>query len=167
MAFVRLWVHCIWATKNREKILGPDIRPELVRHMVDYARTKEIFIDCINGSNDHLHLLISLGSGQSVSEIVRILKGESAFWMNRSGQVPFRFSWQDDYFAASVSESQVEKVRRYIEGQIEHHRIRSFAEEYEEFLEKFGYENDGAGLKPGPPNPPQITKGGKNPPFVI
>ncbi|NTV01856.1 MAG: IS200/IS605 family transposase [Chlorobiaceae bacterium] len=143
MPIVRLWAHCIWATKNRARILKPDIRAELLRHMADYAKKNGIFIDCLNGSTDHLHLLVSLGADQRISEVVRMLKGESAYWLNRSGAFPFRFAWQADYFAASVSESQVDKVRTYIANQIEHHRVRSFAEEYDEWLEKCGFAKPG------------------------
>lgn len=59
--------------------------------------------------------------------------------MNKSGPLPFRFGWQDDYFAVSVSESQLDAVRAYIDGQIEHHKVKTFADEYQEFIEKFGF----------------------------
>jgi REP element-mobilizing transposase RayT len=109
--------------------------------MIEHAVNNGVFIDRINGSNDHIHLLISLGTDQNISKVIQQLKGESTFWLNRNGILPFRFGWQDDYFAVSVSESQIDNVRKYIDGQTEHHRVKSFADEYQEFIEKFGFGN--------------------------
>ena len=116
--------------------------------MIEHSRCNGIFIDCINGSNDHVHLLISLGSEQNISRVIQQIKGESTYWLNRNGMFPFRFCWQEDYFAVSVSESQIDTVRKYIEEQIEHHRVKSFADEYQEFIEKFGF-GETVGMKPG------------------
>jgi len=122
-------------------MLDSEVRSSLFDHIIQYASKNGIFIDRINGGNDHVHLLISLGSEQHISKVIQQLKGESTFWINRSGLLPFRFGWQDDYFAVSVSESQVDKVRKYIEEQSEHHREKSFTDEYREFVEKFEFEN--------------------------
>ncbi|NTU58455.1 MAG: IS200/IS605 family transposase [Chlorobiaceae bacterium] len=139
MPFIKIWVHCVWATKNRSVMLSREVRSSLFDHMIEHARNNGLFIDSINGSNDHIHLLISMGSDQNISKVVQQLKGESAFWLNRNGMLPFRFEWQKDYFAVSVSESQADNVRNYINGQTEHHRVKSFADEYKEFIEKFGF----------------------------
>ena len=141
MPFIRIWVHCVWATKNRSVMLDREVRSSLFGHIFQYASNNGIFIDRINGGNDHVHLLISLGSEQNISKVIQQLKGESTFWINRSGLLPFRFEWQNDYFAVSVSESQLDTVRKYIDEQVEHHRVKSFAEEYREFIEKFGFED--------------------------
>jgi len=141
MPFIRIWVHCVWATKNRSVMLDREVRSNLFGHIFQYASKNGIFIDRINGGNDHVHLLISLGSEQNISKVIQQLKGESTFWINRSGLLPFRFEWQNDYFAVSVSESQLDTVRKYIDEQVEHHRVKSFADEYREFIEKFGFED--------------------------
>ena len=148
MPFIKIWVHCVWATKNREVMLNREVRLSLYGHIIEHGRNNGIFIDCINGSNDHVHLLISLGSEQNISRVIQQIKGESTFWLNRYGMLPFKFGWQEDYFAVSVSESQIDKVRKYIEEQIEHHRVKSFAEEYQEFIEKFGF-GEMDRMKPG------------------
>jgi putative transposase len=86
---------------------------------------------------------VSLGKEQNVSKIVQLIKGESSLWINKSGFDGGRFEWQDDYFAVSVSESQVEAVKEYIDNQEEHHRKKSFAEEVEEFIKRYGFERLG------------------------
>lgn len=71
---------------------------------------------------------------------MQLLKGESSYWMNKQKVVPGKFEWADEYFAVSMSESQVERVRQYIRSQPEHHRKKSWGEEVEEFLNKYGFE---------------------------
>jgi putative transposase len=96
-------------------------------------------LQAINGTNDHMHVLISLGKDQSISQVVQLIKGESSFWINRNLALPYKFSWQDDYFAVSVSESHVGIVAKYIKNQEEHHRMKSFSEEVAEFISKYGF----------------------------
>jgi len=88
---------------------------------------------------EHVHSLISLGKDQSIAQVVQLIKGESSFWINQNHVLPNKFSWQDDYFAVSVSESHAESVVRYIKNQAEHHRIKSFSEEVDEFISKYGF----------------------------
>ena len=90
----------------------------------------------VNGYSDHCHCLISLGSGQNMEKIVQLLKGEFSFWINKNQLTQEKFSWQDEYFAVSVSESNVDAVREYIKNQEKHHRKKAFEDEYREFLEK-------------------------------
>jgi REP element-mobilizing transposase RayT len=71
-----------------------------------------------------------------MEKIVQLLKGESSFWINKNQLTREKFSWQDEYFAVSVSESKVETVREYIKNQEKHHQRKSFREEYQEFLER-------------------------------
>ncbi len=139
MPFVRIWVHLIWSTKNRERIITKKLRPALLSHMKENAKQKNIFLDQINCVEDHCHALISLGASQTISKVTFLLKGESSHWINENRLIMGKFGWQDEYMALSVSESQVEKVRNYIKNQEEHHRRKSFREEYEEFIKKYGF----------------------------
>ena len=75
---------------------------------------------------------------QTVSKISQLIKGESSFWINKNKLISQKFSWQDDFWAVSVSESHVEAVRKYIGNQEEHHRKKTFDEEVDEFMEKYG-----------------------------
>jgi REP element-mobilizing transposase RayT len=143
MAYVRIWVHIVFSTKNREPLLLNETKDKVIQHIIENAGTKEIFIDCINGHKEHLHCLISLGVEQNISQMVNLIKGESSFWINKNKITKIKFGWADEYFAVSVSESQIEVVRNYIKNQEVHHREKSFVEEYDEFIEKYGFKKLG------------------------
>ena len=139
MSFVKIWVHLVFATKNREHLLTKGIRYDLYKHIMQNCKAKDIFLQAINGYTDHIHCLISLGKDQSISKISQLIKGESSFWINKNNLTPEKFIWQDDYFAISVSESQVQTVINYIQNQETHHSKKSFDDEVEEFMSKYGW----------------------------
>ena len=134
MPFTRVMIHYIWATKNRAPITTVELKPLLLSHVKENSIKKGIYIDTTNCVNDHIHLLISLGIDQTISNIAKLIKGESSFWINNRKLLIYKFEWQDDYIALSVSESAVEKVRHYILNQETHHKTKTFLKEYEEFL---------------------------------
>ncbi len=140
MPFVKIWVHIVFGTKNREPFLVKETREKVIAHILENAKSKGIFIECINGSFDHLHILISLGSEQNIAKVVNLIKGEVSYWINKNKITKTKFEWADEYFAVSVSESQVDVLRKYIRNQEEHHKKKSFSEEYEEFMKKYGFE---------------------------
>ena len=140
MSYVKIWVHVVFSTKNRFPYLTKDIRYEVFNHIIENCREKTIFLQAINGYTEHIHCLISLGNDQSIASIAKLIKGESSFWINTQQLTAQKFSWQDDYFAVSVSESQVEKVVNYIKNQGIHHAKKSFDEEVEEFMKKYGWQ---------------------------
>jgi putative transposase len=139
MSFVKIWIHLVFSTKNREPWLKEEIRYKVHQHIIQNCKEKEIFLQAINGYTEHLHCLISLGKDQNISKIAQLIKGESSFWINKNNVLSEKFSWQDDYFAVSVSESQVESVVKYIENQKVHHSKKSFDQEVEEFIVKYGF----------------------------
>jgi REP element-mobilizing transposase RayT len=139
MGYIKIWVHVVWTTHNRESFLQPEIRYRIFEHIRGQARKKEIYLDFINGYSEHVHCLISLNSGECIDKIVQLLKGESSFWINKEKLLDRKFRWQEEYFAVSVSASLVDRVRNYIRRQEEHHRKRSFEEEYRDFLQKPGF----------------------------
>lgn len=87
-----------------------------------------------------MHCIISLGPDQSISKVMQLIKGESSFWINKNKIIETPFEWADEYFAVSVSESQIQKVRSYISNQEEHHKQKSWEEEYSEFITSYGFE---------------------------
>ena len=139
MPYIKIWLHCVWNTKRRQPLLSKEIRQKIFNHIKNYSIEKKIFIDRINGSSEHVHCLISLGSDQNISKVINLLKGESSHWINIHKLIRGKFEWQDDYFAVSISESVVDKVRKYIDNQEEHHRKISFKEEYDEFIKKYRF----------------------------
>jgi REP element-mobilizing transposase RayT len=140
MGYVKIWIHLVWTIKNRQKLLVKEIRQPLFEHIRTNAKDKKIHIDFINGHLEHVHCLISLNSGQTIDNILMLLKGESSFWINKNNLTNGKFEWQDEYFAVSVSESAINNVRDYIKNQEEHHRKKTFQEEYDEFIQKYGFE---------------------------
>ena len=139
MGYIKIWIHLVWTTKNREPLLTPDIRKQVLDHIRENAIDKGIYIDFLNGYLEHVHCLISLGSGENIDKILMSLKGESSFWINKNNLFCRKFAWQDEYFAVSVSESAVNRVREYIKNQEEHHRKRTFQEEYNKFMIRYGF----------------------------
>ena len=111
-------------------MLTQNIRRDIFDHIKENAKNKGIYLDFINGYLEHVHCLISLGSGQNIDKILMLLKGESSYWINKNKLVREKFEWQDEYFAVSVSESAVNQVREYIKNQEGHHRKKSFQQEY-------------------------------------
>jgi len=141
MPFVKIYIHLVWSTKNRVPFLASkELRLKVWNHIRENAHSKGIFVDFINGYSDHCHCLISLGVSQTIEKTVMLIKGESSFWINQNKFTKEKFEWQDEYFAVSVSESVINKVRDYIKNQEEHHRKKTFQEEYEEFILKYGFE---------------------------
>lgn len=139
MTYIRMMIHCVWSTKNREpQLVNKDYRIQLFEHIRIHSYNKGIYIDTIGGDKEHVHCLISLGGIQNIAKIIQLIKGESSFWFNKKGWNTLQ--WQDDYFAVSIGESQVDIVRRYIHNQEEHHKRKSFDVEYKEFLVKYNFQ---------------------------
>ena len=139
MPYTKVMIHFIWSTKNRKPIISKELKPLLLAHIKENGIAKGIFIDCLNCVEDHIHLLISLGTEQTIAKVAMLIKGESSFWVNKQNLIEEKFEWQEEYIGLSVSESGIEKVRQYIADQEQHHRKKTFAQEYEEFLLVHGF----------------------------
>lgn len=140
MPFIKVWLHIVFSTKNRKPFLSKEIRKKVFRHIRENAQEKDIELSLINGYSDHVHCLISLKNNQDISKIVQLIKGESSFWINKEKLCSEKFSWQEEYFAVSIGESQLGRVRQYILNQEKHHQTRTFKEEYDDFIRKYGFE---------------------------
>jgi REP element-mobilizing transposase RayT len=140
--FSNLLVHVIFSTKDRIPIVHPDWLPELHAYLGGVVRELDGKAKAVNGTADHVHLLVSMPANLSVAELVRILKANSSRWVNRSGKSKTTFAWQTGYAAYSVSQSNASAVARYIQDQETHHRRVTFQEEYLEFLKKNRIEYD-------------------------
>jgi len=140
MSFVKIWVHVVFSTKERQPLMTKEVRTKVQQHIVDNCKKKNIFLQAINGYSEHLHCLIALGKNQTMAEVAQLIKGESSFWINKHALIPSAFAWQDDYFAVSVSQSHVDIVVSYINNQENHHTIRPFSDEVAGFMEKYGFE---------------------------
>ena len=129
--FTALWVHLIWATKHREALLHKSVRIVLYKQIREIAVQKGYHLDFINGVEDHVHCLFSVGPSCSISQIAKNIKGASSHWLNEKGLIEGPFRWQDGYAAFSVSPSNVQRVRNYIRNQELHHKKVGFEAELE------------------------------------
>jgi putative transposase len=140
MPFIIVYIHFVWSTKNREPFLETkEIRDKVWFHIKDNAQKKGIFIDFVNGYSQHCHCLVSLGIDQTIQKTIQMIKGESSFWINKEGLTKYKFEWQDEYYAVSVSESMIEKVRNYIKNQELHHSTHSYDDEIDNLIDKHGF----------------------------
>ncbi len=141
MSFVKVYIHFVWSTKNREPFLGTkEMRDKVWFHIKDNAQKKGIFIDFVNGYSQHCHCLVSLGIDQTIQKTIQLIKGESSFWINKEGLTKSKFEWQDEYYAVSVSESMIEKVRNYIKNQEVHHGTNSYDDEIDNLIDKHRFQ---------------------------
>ena len=140
MSYLKIWIHLVWTTKNRQPLLTNKIRKSVFKHIRENANKKGIYIDFINGYKEHVHCLISLGSEQNIDKVLMLLKGESSHWINKQKLCRQKFEWQNGYYAVSVSESVLNRVRAYIKNQEVHHKKRSFNDEHQDFIERYKFE---------------------------
>ncbi|MDR3679917.1 MAG: IS200/IS605 family transposase [Flavipsychrobacter sp.] len=139
MAYVKVWIHAVWGTKNRLPILTPETRPILFQHIKNNAVDKSFYIDFVNGYTDHVHCLFALNADMTIAKTLQLIKGESSFWANNQKLVEPKLEWADEYFAVSVSESMIDTVRNYIKNQEEHHKKITFQQEYNSFITKYNF----------------------------
>jgi REP element-mobilizing transposase RayT len=139
MPYTKIWIHLVWSTKGRRRIISADLKSQIIEHIILNCRAKDIFIEEINCVSDHIHILISLHPDQNISKIVQLIKGESSHWVNKNKLTKFKFEWQSEYLAVSVSGSVVNKVKKYIQNQEIHHQKKSFTGELNEILKQLGY----------------------------
>jgi REP element-mobilizing transposase RayT len=118
-------------------LIQPSWEEELFKYTTGIIKNHKHKMIAINGMADHIHLFIGLHPTQSISNLMQVVKGESSEWINTKGFVNGKFQWQEGYGAFSYGHSQVSQVYNYILNQKEHHKKRSFLEEYTELLQKF------------------------------
>lgn len=141
MSWVRIWVHMVFATKNRQPLLeNKEARDKVFDHIRFNAKEKKIWLESINGHKEHAHCLVSLGKNQAISKVAQLIKGESSIWINKNRFIENHFNWQDDYWAVSVSESHVDSLKNYIANQEVHHKSKTFDEEVHDFMKKYGWQ---------------------------
>lgn len=139
MSYVKVWIHAVWTVKNRQLILLQDIRMKLFEHITQNALEKDILMEVTGGHHNHVHCLFRLKNNQTIEKNMQLIKGESSYWFNKMDLSKEKLIWQKEYFAVSDSESQVNAVKKYISNQEEHHKRKTWEDEYNEFIEKYGF----------------------------
>ena len=137
-SYSKVWLHLIWSTHNREKVLLKDVRKQVSNFLYNYAEEKEIYMKTNYVNAEHIHAIVDLPTTLSIDECLKLLKGSSSHYINDNRLVNNKFRWARGYGTFSVSESQMKKVIDYINNQEEHHRTKSFTEEYELFMKRYG-----------------------------
>ena len=136
-----LHYHIVFGTKNHEPLIQHAWRDKLHAYLGGIIRTARGIPESIGGVSDHVHLLMGLRATHQLADVMRELKSVSSNWVH--DEIGIRsFAWQEGYGAFTVSASERRAVRRYIERQEEHHRTRSFRDEYLEFLRRHEIEFD-------------------------
>jgi len=135
-------IHLIWSTKNRTPCIIPEIEQELYKYIASIFRNHDSPSLIINGSVDHVHIILSLSRTITIAKLIEEVKRSSSKWIKSKGMRYKKFYWQTGYAALGVGHYQIENLKKYIRNQKDHHRRKTFKEEYIEFLEKYSIEYD-------------------------
>lgn len=143
-SYVNCLMHCVcvFSTKERRKLITPDIRDRLWAFIGGIARENQMKALIVGGVENHVHILLSVPSTLSIAKAVQLIKGGSSKWVHDAFPSHNDFAWQEGYGAFSVSISQVEHTIAYIRNQEEHHRKKTFEQEFVSFLKKHSIEYD-------------------------
>jgi REP element-mobilizing transposase RayT len=141
-SFASLHCHLVFSTKNRVPLITPPLQPRLFAYCGGILRETGCALVAAGGTPDHVHLLVSLGREVAVAEAVRLVKANSSKWVHETFPDQHAFAWQAGYGAFAVSYSRLGPVKDYLARQAEHHRKKTFQEEFVAFLRRHGIEFD-------------------------
>ena len=141
-SYISNLMHCVFSTKERRRIITPEIRERLWPFMGGIARENNMKALAIGGTADHIHILVSLPAIMPIAKAIQLIKGGSSKWLHKAFPAQHDFAWQEGYGAFSLSISHVRNTVAYIQRQEEHHRGKSFKDEFRGFLKKHGIEYD-------------------------
>ncbi len=136
--FSQIYIHYVFAVKGRQNLLQRPWREEVFKYISGIIKGKDQKPIIVNGVSDHVHVFVGLKPSMNISDLIRDIKNNSSNFINNHKFIKGKFSWQNGYGAFSHAHSQIENVYQYILNQEEHHRKKTFREEYIEFLQKFG-----------------------------
>ncbi len=137
-------MHCVFATKERQPFLSHEIRDRLHPYLGGIARDNSMKALAIGGTEDHVHILLSIPATLSVSKAMQLMKGNFSKWLRDTfPEIKSKeFAWQQGFGAFSISVSSIDDTVRYIRNQEQHHQKKSFRNEFENFLRKHKIEFD-------------------------
>ncbi|MCG2420257.1 IS200/IS605 family transposase [Aequorivita sp. F47161] len=140
--YTQIHIQTVFAVEDRQSLINPNWKDELYKYITGIIQNYNHKVLQINGMPDHIHILLGMRPTQSISELMKQIKQDSSKWINTRRLVRGKFSWQSGYGAFSYSKSQVHGVIQYIVNQEEHHKTKSFVEEYVELLKESGVDYD-------------------------
>lgn len=140
--YTQIHIQAVFAVKFRNAVIAAEWKDELYKYITAIIQNNGHKLLQINGMPDHVHVFFGMRPVQSISNLMKLVKEDSSAWINNKGFLPHKFNWQEGYGAFSYSQSQVPVVCAYIENQEEHHRKKTFLDEYEALLKAFDVEYD-------------------------
>lgn len=140
--FTQVYIQIVFTVKGRQNLIHKKWKDELYKYICGIVNAKQQKVYAIGGVADHIHILVSIKPNISISELVRSIKANSSKWINEKGLVLGKFQWQGGFGAFSYAQSQLDTVITYINNQEKHHKVKTFKDEYTEFLEKFEIDYD-------------------------
>ena len=135
--YSQIYIQVVFAVNGRLSLIRPEFKEEAYKYMTGIVRNNGQKLIAINGMSDHVHILIGLKPAMALSDLVRDIKADSSNFINKKKWVRGGFSWQEGCGAFSYGHSQLDTIIRYIQNQEQHHRRRSFKDEYLAWLKKF------------------------------
>ena len=135
--YTQLYIHFVFAVKDRISLIKSEWKEELYRYITGIIQANKHKLISINGTENHIHILIGYKPHQLIPDLLQDIKGNSSKWINEKRYVKGKFQWQEGYGAFSYSHSQLDDVVKYILNQEIHHKKHTFKEEYIEFLKRF------------------------------
>ncbi|WP_162343556.1 IS200/IS605 family transposase [Cyclobacterium salsum] len=138
--FSQIYIHYVFAVKGRQNLLQKPWRQEVCKYIAGIIKGKQQKPLIVNGVSDHVHAFVGIKPAMSISDLIRDVKNNSSNFINDQKFLKGKFSWQEGYGAFSHSHSQLDTVYQYIANQENHHKKKTFKEEYLEFLQKFEIE---------------------------
>ena len=140
--YTQIHIQTIFAVQKRQCLIREDWKDELYKYITGIIQNYDHKLLQINGMPDHIHIFFGMRPKQSLSDLMKKVKGDSSEWINKKGFLRNQFSWQAGFGAFSYAKSQVPDVIRYIQNQENHHKKKTFIEEYSEFLKAFEIDYD-------------------------
>ncbi len=138
--YTQLYIQFLFAVQNRASLIQPAWKNELYKYIAGIVQNKKHKLITINGMPNHVHVFVGYKPHQLIPELLQDIKGSSSTWINKKGFVKGKFNWQEGYGAFLYSHSHIDKVVKYILNQEQHHKKKTFSEEYKELLTKFEIE---------------------------
>nr|MBC8147025.1 IS200/IS605 family transposase [Bacteroidota bacterium] len=140
--YTQLHIQLVFAVQNRESLIQASWKDELYKYITGIVQNNNHKLLVINGVANHLHVFIGYNPNQLIPDLLQDIKGSSSGWINKNKFVRGKFNWQEGYGAFSYSHSHIDSVVKYIINQEQHHKKKTFREEYIEMLEKFNVDYD-------------------------
>jgi putative transposase len=140
--YTQIRIQVKFTVQNRECLISDRWKDELYKYITGIIRNNNHKLLSINGTPDHIHILLGLRPNQSLSDLLQNIKGSSSKWINERKFVKGKFSWQEGFGAFTYSKSEISRITDYIDSQKMHHDRKTFSEQYIEMLNEFGVEYD-------------------------